>query len=186
MPIGCHDVKRHALDTEFVELRRSDVRDTPKLQFAGAHGDGGIDLTIDRNYFAFVGKLDVLDQKKAFRQSVQQREKLVNAIDDQSARHTGKDLIIDEAVCMGVIPEQARTLPAGRRDAHLVLECFTGLNVDEYVIAAALWRHAHAVKVQVRRGASTGTNRAHVARTIEPSGQIVAESNPQRIAQARS
>src|SRR5215471_15636803 len=103
MPIGCNDVKRHTLDTESVELRRSDVRDTPKLHFAGAHGDGGIDLAIDRNHFAFVVKLDLLDQKKAFRQSVQQREKLVNAIDDQGARQTAKDLIINEAVRGGDI-----------------------------------------------------------------------------------
>ena len=92
MPIGCHDVKRDALNAEFVEIRRSDVRDAPKLHFAGAHGDGGIDLTIDRNHFAFVAKLDVFDQKKALRQSVQQREKLVNAIDDQSTRHTAKEI----------------------------------------------------------------------------------------------
>ena len=54
MPVGCHDVKRHALDAEFVELRCPDVRDTPELHFAGAHGDGGIDLTVDRNDFALV------------------------------------------------------------------------------------------------------------------------------------
>jgi len=97
-------------------------------------------------------------------------------------------LIVDEAVRVGVVPEQTRTLPAGRRDAYLVLECFTGQNVDEYVIAVALWRHAHAMKVQVRRGASTGTNRTEVARMIEPRiiAQIVAERDPQRIAQARS
>ena len=116
-----------------------------------SHGDDGINLTIDRNDFALVGKLDVLDKKKAFRQSVHQREKLVDAIDDQSAQHAAKDLIIDEAMRMGVIPEQTRTLPAGRRDAHHVLKCFIGVNVDEYVITVALWRHAHAVKVQVRR-----------------------------------
>jgi len=86
MPVGCHDVKRHTLNAELVELRCPDVRDTPELHFAGAYGDGGIDLTVDRNYFAVVGKLDVLDQKKAFRQSVQQREKLVNAVDNKSAR----------------------------------------------------------------------------------------------------
>src|SRR5215475_11774302 len=98
MPIGRDDVKRHALDTEFVEIRRSDVRDATELHFTGAHGDDGIDLTIDRNQFAFVVELDVLDQKEAFGQSLQQRKKLFNAIDDQSARHAGEDLIIDEAV----------------------------------------------------------------------------------------
>ena len=105
MPIGCHDVNRYALDTEFIEIRRSDVRDAPELHFAGVHGDHGIDLTINRNNFALVGKFDMLDQKKAFRQSAQKRKKLVHAIDDQSARQTAKDLIIDEAVRMGVIPE---------------------------------------------------------------------------------
>ncbi|MGX1331032.1 hypothetical protein AB7M56_005531 [Bradyrhizobium elkanii] len=123
------------------------MRDTPELNFTGAHGDGRIDLTIDRNQFAFVVKLDVLDQEKPFRQSAQQREKLLDPVDDQSARQTAKDLIIDEAVRMGVIPEHARTLPAGRRDRHLVLEGVIGLNVDEYVVAVALWRHAHSVKM---------------------------------------
>src|SRR5262249_4137852 len=161
-------------------------RDTPKLHFTGAHGDGGIDLTIDRNDLAFVGELDVLDQKQAFRQSAQQREKLIHSVDDQSARQTAKDLIVDEAVRMGVIPEHARPVPAGCRDTHLVFEGVTGLNVDEYVVAVALWRHAHAVKVQVRRGACTSADRANIAGTIEPRGQVVAESDPQRIAQARS
>jgi hypothetical protein len=78
-----------------------------------------------------------LIRKKALGQSVQQREELVNAIDHQSTRHTSKDLIIDEPVRMGVIPEQAWTLPAERWNAHLVLECFAGLNVNEYVIAVA-------------------------------------------------
>ena len=154
MPVGCHDIKRHTLDAEFVELRGPDVGDTPELHFAGAHGDCGIDLTVDRNDFAFVAKLDVLDQKKAFRQSAQQREKLVDAVDDKRARHAAEDLIVDEAVRVRVVPEQARTLPAGRRDAHLVAECFTGLNVNKHVVAIALWRHAHAVKVQVRYGVS--------------------------------
>jgi hypothetical protein len=108
------------------------------LHFAGAHGDSGIDLTVDRNYFALVGELGVLDQKKAFRQSAQQWEKLVNAVDYQSARHTAKNLIINEAVRVGVVPEQARTLPTGRRDAHLILECFIGVDVDEHVITVAL------------------------------------------------
>ena len=98
------------------------------------------------------------------------RPAVLNAVDDKSAGHAAEYLIVDEAVGVRVVPEQAGTLPAGRRDPHLVLECFAGVNVDEDVVTLALRRHAHAVIVQVRR-------------LIR---QVVAEGDPHGIAEARS
>ena len=95
--------------------------------------------------------------------------KSYHAVDHQCARQTPEDLFVDEAVRVRMVPEQAWTLPAERRDAHLVLKGFAGVNVDENVVAVALRRHAHAVKVQVRR----------------PVRQIVAECDPHGIADTR-
>ena len=106
------------------------MRDAPELHLAGAYCHGRIDLAVDRNDLGLVGQLDVFDSRK--RRSGNPRstwEKFLNAVDDKCARHAAEDLIVDEAVCVRMVPEQARALPAERWDAHLVLKCFAGVNM---------------------------------------------------------
>jgi hypothetical protein len=49
-----------------------------------------------------------------------------------------------------MIPEEARRLVAIGGNAHLILEQFTWMYVEENVVAISARRHAHAVKMQIR------------------------------------
>src|SRR5271165_627973 len=51
---------------------------------------------------------------------------------------------------VGVIPEKPRTLPARGRNAHFVFELLARVDVDEYVVAASLGRHAQPMVMQIR------------------------------------
>src|ERR1700722_2677869 len=112
--------------------------DAPELHLAGAHCNAGVDLAVDRDDLVILAELDVLDEEKTLGQSLQDGNQPLDAVNDKSARHAAEYLIVDEAVCVRVVPEQARTLAAGCRDAHLVLECCAGMNVNEDVVAVAL------------------------------------------------
>ena len=88
---------------------------------------------------------------------------------------------------MRVIPVKARALPPGGRNAYFVLEALAGMHMHEDIVAVSPRRHAHAVIVHVRWRAGAGTERADEAGIIRRRtiGQIVAEIDPQRIAEAR-
>jgi hypothetical protein len=160
--------------------------DAPELHFAGADGDQRIDLAVDRDELV-VADLGVLDQQIAFRQSAQQRIELFESIDHQCARHAAENLIVDVAVRVRVIPVEPRALPPRGRDAYFVLEALAGMHMHEDVVAVSPRRHTHAVIVQIRRRAGTRTKWTDVARIIgrRVIDQIVAERDPQRIAEAR-
>ena len=68
--------------------------------------------------------LTCLIRKKRSGNPRQQREKLVNAVDDKSARHAAADLMIDEAVRVGM--DQNNLDLRQRRDAHLVVKFSPG------------------------------------------------------------
>ena len=76
---------------------------------------------------------------------------IFEAVHDKAAGHAAEHLLGDNAMRVRVIPEETGSLATGGRNAHLVLELLTGVDVDEHVVAVALRRHAHAVIVQVRR-----------------------------------
>ena len=95
---------------------------------------------------------------------------MLEAIDNKTARHSTKDLIVDEAVSVGVIPERARALAAGGGNTYLLLERLAGMHVDEircrYFPAATRSCRESAVRLRV--------------------WQVVTEGDPHRIAETRA
>src|SRR5712692_10591326 len=150
MAIGGEDVQGHAFDAELEERLGADVAYAPELHLAGADRYHRIDLAVDGEDFV-LARLGVLDEEEAFRQAPEHGKKLLRAVDDETARHPAQDLFVHDSMSVRVIPEESRALPAGGRDANLVLELAARMHVDEHVVAPSLRRNAHPVVMQIRR-----------------------------------
>src|SRR5262245_4262485 len=136
MAIPRQDVERHALDAEFHEERGADVGDPPELQLARPDLNRGIELAIDRDDLR-LADLRMFQEEDSLRQILDDGKEPVETIDNDATRHPSADLLLDEAVGMRMIPEQARSLTISNRDVHLVIESLTRVNVNEHVVAVA-------------------------------------------------
>src|SRR5262245_5885437 len=138
MAVDRHRVEPNALDPELQEHFGANVADAPKLCLAGAHLNDRFDLAVDRDDLIVLTNFGVLEQQQPLRQAADDREQPFKTVDHESAGHSAQDLLVDAAVGMRVIPEEARTLAAGGWHMHLVIELLTRMDVNEHVVAVAL------------------------------------------------
>ena len=122
MSVGRDDVERHPLNLQREEQRRADIGDPPELHLARPDVDQRIELAVDGDDLAAAAGFGVLDQEKPLRQSGDDRKLRVRALDHERAGHAAEHLLGDEAVPVRMVPIEARLLPAGARDRHLVVE----------------------------------------------------------------
>jgi hypothetical protein len=93
----------------------------------------------------------MLDEQELLPQVPHDREEILEAIHDESARHATQHLLGHDPMGVGVIPEQAGRLATRGRNPYLIVELLTGMDMDEHVIAVSLRRYGHSMVVQIRR-----------------------------------
>src|SRR3954466_13082546 len=170
MTVGRDHIEPNSVDAELDEAFGADVADAPVLGFSRPHCKDRLYLSVNGKKVGFIAELCILNEQEALLQIGEDREQLLESIDDESAGPSAPNLLIDEAVSVRMVPEEPGTLAAVCGDMHLVVEMLARVDVNEDVVAIALRRHGHAVKVQVRRLV----------------GELVLELNPQRVAEPAS